>query len=390
MRFARLLAVWALNSAVIAACAPGSAVSPVTDATVPLETLVPAEPAPSATPPELTAIASPTAYSLPEAFPLSEPGTYFASNTSLILVDNSREGREVRVTLYYPALRETDEQGNLKIRNAAPDRSHAPYPLILTEPNTGDMTLQSHLATHGFVMAIVRFPDRYDDWDFGVVDHPRDMAFALDQIASNPPEGMEGVIDADHAGVVGYSWGGFYSLALSGVRINPSSYLGWCENAPAIEATLPDWYIPYACSLAGKWGEFETHVGGEIATPEGGLWQPITDERIRAVMPMAPDGAWLYGESGLAMADRPAFIIEGAEDEQAFEAEHIFTHLGSPDRSMVSFLGKGHMMVMEPDVSARIRHFVTAFFGYHLQGMEAYRDYFSEEFVAQFSDLAWH
>ncbi len=338
-----------------------------------------------------TAAASPTAYSLPEAFPLSEPGTYFASNTSLILVDDSRNGREVRVTLWYPALKETDEQGNLRVRNATPDRSLAPYPLILTEPNTGEIVLlQSHLATHGFVLAIVRFPDRYDNWDFGVVDHPRDIAFALDQLASNPPEGLGGVIDAEHAGVVGYSWGGFYSLALSGVRIHPSAYLEWCANAPAIEDPLPDWYIPYACGLAGKWGEFESHVGGEIATPEEGLWQPITDERIRAVMPMAPDGAWLYGESGLAMADRPAFIIEGAEDEQAFEAEHIFTHLGSPDRTMVSFVGRGHMMVTEPDVSARIRHFVTAFFGYHLQGQEAYRDYFSEEFVAQFSDLIWH
>ena len=389
MSLTRLLAVCALCS-VLNACSLGGGSQSPGDGTISQEP--PAETAPSATekPPEATVAPTPTAYSIPQAFPLSEPGPYFASSTSFVLVDTSRNGREVKVTLWYPALKQADEQGNLKIRDAPPDNSQAPYPLILTDSNTGDIILQSHLATHGFAMAIVRFPDKYDDWDFGIVDHPRDLVFALAQIASNPPEGMRGIIDADHSGVVGYSWGGFYSLAVSGVRINPSSYLEWCENAPAIEGTLPDWYIPYACGLAGKWREFEDHVGGEIATAEDGLWQPITDERIRAVMPMAPDGAWLYGDSGLASADRPALIVEGAEDEQAFEAEHIFTHLGSPDRSMISFLGKGHMMVMEPDVTARIRHFVAAFFGYHLQGMETYRDYFSEEFVSRFSDLAWH
>jgi predicted dienelactone hydrolase len=306
------------------------------------------------------------------------------------MTDPSRDGREVRATLWYPALKEPDEEGRLKMRDAAPDTSSAPYPLVLTDPNTGDIILQSHLATHGFVMAIVRFPDRYEDWDYGVVDHPRDIVFALTEIASNPPEELKGAIDSDHAGVVGYSWGGFYSLAVSGVRIDPTAYLEWCAQAPTIQDTLPDGYIDYACGLAGKWADFETRAGDLVVTSEDGLWPPITDSRILAVMPMAPDGAWLYGERGLAMSDRPAFIIEGAEDEQAFEAEYIFSHLGTPNRSMVSFVGKSHMMVMEPDVAARMRHFVAAFFGYHLQGNEGYRDYFSEEFVSQFSDLSWH
>jgi len=386
----RLVATGALLIAMLCACRPGSAALPTDDQTSPQqapELNVPSATAPMAPP---TAAATPTACSVSELFPLSKPGPHFASNTSFSLVDETRNGREVRVTIWYPALRETDEQGHLRIRNAPPDTGSAPYPLILTDPNTGDLILQSHLATHGFAMAIVRFPDKYENWDYGVVDHPRDIAFALAQIATHPPEGLEGVVDADHAGVVGYSWGGFYSLALSGVRIDPASYIGWCDRAPGIQETLPDWYIEYACGLAQNWHEFEAHVGEVVSAQDDGLWEPITDDRIRAVMPMAPDGAWLYGERGLATANRPVFIIEGANDEQAFEAEYIFRHLGAPDRSMVSFVGKGHMMVMEPDIAARIRHFVTAFFGYHLQETQAYRDYFSQEFVSQFDDLSWH
>lgn len=334
------------------------------------------EPAPST---ETTAI----------PFPLSEPGPYLVGNSSTLLIDDSRGGREVRLTLWYPALEQMDAQGRVILHDAPPDMSAAPYPLILTDANSGDLLFGHHLVTHGFVMAIVRFPDRYDNWDFGVVDHPRDILFALDQIASNPPGGLEGVIDSDRVGVTGYSWGGFYSLAVSGVRIDPSSYLAYCKSAPQQGQALPEWYLGYACALAGHWDEFEVHVGDEITMSQDGLWQPITDDRIRAVMPMAPDGAWLYGERGLAMADRPVFIIEGGEDEQAFEAEYIFNHLGTPDSYMISFPNREHTMVFENDPASWMRHFAVAFFGYYLQGREDLAYFFSASFVSEFEGLVW-
>jgi hypothetical protein len=71
-----------------------------------------------------------------------------------------------------------------------PDLSGAPYPLILVGPNSGDLIFQAYVATHGFVMATARFPDSYDYPDFQVVDQPRDFLFVLDQIASQPLEGL--------------------------------------------------------------------------------------------------------------------------------------------------------------------------------------------------------
>jgi hypothetical protein len=56
---------------------------------------------------------------------------------------------------------------------------------------------------------------------------------------------------------------------------------------------------------------------------------------------------------------------------------------------MISFVGKKHMFVLEPEQALRLHHFATAFFGTYLQGKAEYRDYFSEEFVSQFDDLAW-
>jgi predicted dienelactone hydrolase len=202
-----------------------------------------------------------------------------------------------------------DADGNPIVTDAEADRSSASYPLILTGTNTGSYLFKSHLASYGFVMMTVVLPDTYPNWDFQVIDHPRDFLFALDKIAANPPAGVEGIINTNNVGVGGYSWDGFISLALSGVRIDPEFYLSYCETAKEEYPELTEEYIEYSCNLANKWDAFVAHVGDYIQVGDDGLWGPITDERIRAVMPMAPEGAWLYGERGLAAANRPAFMI---------------------------------------------------------------------------------
>jgi len=347
----------------------------------------------------LAATIAPTAAQEPVPFPLSEPGAYYTGKRTFTFEDASRGGREIGVTVFYPAVLPEGSKGTklLAGTNRDPDLSGAPYPLILTERDSGDLIFKTHLATHGFVMAIVRPPLPIDDVgviDTGIVDIPRDFLFTLDQLASNSLEGLEGVIDSEHVGVTGHSWGGATSLALSGVRIDPEFYLSFCEEqAPAIQAQV-SWkdYTEYSCSLAEKWDEFASYVGEEITASEDGLWQPVTDERIRAVLPIAPDGAWFYGERGLAMADRPMLIIAPAADEYTpyqIETAFIFEHVGSPDRFMISFVGRGHMFVLDPEQALRLHHFATAFFSTYLQGKSEYRDYFSEEFVSQFEDLAW-
>ena len=171
-------------------------------------------------------------------FPLSEPGPYYAGSKSLKLVDEGRGNREIDVVLWYPALKEKDAKGHVIRRDAAPDMSGAPYPLILTESSTGGFMLLDHLASHGIVMVQITIPDHddYFDWDKNMLDWPRDFVFVLDQIAANPPEGLEGVMDTDNVGATGYSYGGDIALTLSGVRIDPEYYLKHCDNPPVVES----------------------------------------------------------------------------------------------------------------------------------------------------------
>jgi predicted dienelactone hydrolase len=382
-----------LLTVTMASCATATSV-PSTAAATPVPSTVTVPDATEAGDGETTQAVDVESAEEPVPFPLSEPGPYYTGKRTFTFEDASRGGREIGVTLYYPALRPEGSTGPklLAGTNRDPDLSGAPYPLILTEKDSGDMIFQAHFASHGFVMAIVRPPQPVVD--VGIVDIPRDFLFALDQIASNPTEGLEGVIDSEHVGVTGHSWGGAVSLALSGVRIDPESYLSFCEEqAPAIQAAV-SWgeYTEYSCSLAEKWEEFVVYVGPEMTASDDGLWRPATDQRIRAVVPIAPDGAWLYGERGLAMADRPMLIIAPTDDEftpYEIETAYIFEHVGSPERFMVSFIGRRHMFVLDPEVAKRLHHFATAFFGTYLQGKSEYRDYFSEAFVSQFDDLAW-
>lgn len=57
--------------------------------------------------------------------------------------------------------------------------------------------------------------------------------------------------------------------------------------------------------MSVPWEEFSALAGPDITVSTDGLWQPMTDDRILAVMPMAPEGAWLFGARGLATVDRP-------------------------------------------------------------------------------------
>ena len=318
-------------------------------------------------------------------FPLSEAGPYYFGRREMTIVDESRDGREIELVIWYPAAEETDA---LSMKDAPANKDEAPYPLILA----GDGLFDEHLATHGFVMVEVRYPDAYANWDRWLIDHPRDILFALDQLADSPPDGLEGLIDTDHAGFAGISSEGYDALAISGARIDPESYLARCASAEPGDPAPEAWWIDYICNISEEWDDLTNLAGPSLTSSADGLWQPLTDPRIQAVMPIVPEGAWLFGESGLAAADRPTMILAGTEDEANYydlEAAYIFEHLGTADKYMISFVDQTHFLGHKPEQELRMRHFVTAFFGYYLHGREDFDEFFSEDFVEQYNDLAW-
>lgn len=329
----------------------------------------------------------------PDPFPLSKPGDLKTGRLEFAFKDPDRDNREVSIFIWYPAVI-PEGQGEGVVKGAPPDLDQAPYPLILTSAKNGGY-FAPHLVSFGFVVAGIRNLDTYEPWDQNLVDQPRDYLFVLNQIGSSAPAGLEGMIDADRSGVMGYSFDGYNSLALSGARIDPGFYFEQCKNASLSQPPLSDWRIWYFCDLASHWDEFVVHAGDYVPDNGGELWEPLTDKRIQAVMPMAPEGRWLFGERGLAAVDRPTLIIGGTEDAGDHncpydtEAAYIFEHLGTPDKTLVSFVGEGHSMINKPDPLARMKHLAAAFFGYHLQGRAEYGSYLSEETINHTEGLYW-
>ena len=86
----------------------------------------------------------------------------------------------------------------------------------------------------------VNYIDTYDPWDQNLIDQPLDILFALDQVAAHPPEGLEGMIDAERAGVMGYSFDGYNALAMSGARVDPQNYLDRCANPASVQPAVSE------------------------------------------------------------------------------------------------------------------------------------------------------
>ncbi len=384
----KLLAVVLIFTCIFSACTSQAETATPAEATVPPTS--PPKPTETPLPASTATISEPTLTPVPVPLDLSQPGLLFTGRRTYTFTDPARDNREVKVIIWYPAVKPEGYKGTL-VSKGDPDISGAPYPVILTAARSGDV-FATHMVSYGFVVVGVDGTGSYEGWDFWLVDAPLDMVFTLDQLASQPLEGLDGMIDASRTGAMGYSSDGYDALALSGARVDPQFYLEKCAAAASMDPLPPEWWIEYICTLSQKWDAFAERAGESITASEDGLWQPITDDRILAVMPMGPEGAWLFGERGLAAVNRPVLIISATEDEYNFydlDAVPIFEQLGKTDKGMISFIGQSHMMIFDDNPAADMKHFAAAFFGYHLQGITEYAHYFSEEYLAAHPRFAW-
>jgi predicted dienelactone hydrolase len=322
--------------------------------------------------------------------PLTEPGPYHVGTYPVTFKDSDRGNRSVAVTVWYPAVPMPDAGSIGPLIFAEPHLGGAPYPVILSSSETARL-LAPIVVSHGFTWISVNDIDTYPRFCTETVDQPLDLVFALGQIATSPPKMLQGMIDTDRAGAIGYSFDGLNALFLGGARVDPAYYLAQCPTADAVtQVLISSGLSAFDCGPANAWEEFTAHAGDVAIPDEGGLWQPITDTRIRAVMPLAAEGWWLFGARGLAALDRPTLMLVGAEDELYPENALLFEHIGAAEKTLVSFVGRTHlMMVLEASSSSQMAHFAVAFFGYHLKGQVDMAEYYSQDFVGQQTDLVW-
>jgi hypothetical protein len=313
---------------------------------------------------------------------LLEFGSYHTGKSTYELIDTSRNNRSVNITIFYPALSERETHMYVE-KFGEPDFSSAPYPAILSSTKVANQ-FAPYLVSHGFTWIGVNDIDTYMKLNEEIYQQPLDLLFALNQVTENPPAGLEGMINTDVVGSIGYSFDGNNSLSLSGARINSSLYLSNCADLD----NLPDWGAMscFSCDAAQNWETFTSDAEKVITIDGDGIWQALTDQRIKAFMPLATEGIWLFD---LSLIDRPILMIAGSEDPLYRENVLIFEDLPAKDKTFITFLNEDHMMIFDSDVVAQLAYFATAFFGYHLQGYENYQVYFSEDFISNLEGFVW-
>lgn len=314
--------------------------------------------------------------------PVAQDGPYKVGVQILNLTDSTREDRALQIFVWYPALVADDAP-----RPYLPDTTTAPYPLIIYSHGFGGGSTEAtavinRLVSQGYVVAAPTHVDRNDGW-LPLVDRPLDITFVLNALADLPEDStLLGAINTDNVGVMGFSFGGYTTLASGGARIDMTTFADWCaENGTLVRDTY--------CGSAEDRDRAQTYFDQmHPDASEDGLWAAVTDERIHAILPIAPCFGQMFGEAGLADVAVPALIVGGTTDVTCpyeFDAAYYYQHLGSPDRYLVSLDKRDHLAVIRAaDV---IQQYASAFFGYYLQGNTDYAQYLTPESAADFRNV---
>ena len=190
----------------------------------------------------------------------------------------------------------------------------------------GHSTLAQALARNGYLVAALRHPgDNYQDRSLlekgperYFDERPRQASRVIDAILANPAWKDRIATDSQgpRVGALGHSAGGYTVLALAGAKPDLSRIRKHCQ-AEASED-------PIFCSIGRS---------GDAPPPLPAVTPSLKDERVRAIVAMAPTGVLLTAESLAAV--RSATMIYVAELDRflvpRFHAEWVASNLPAPN-----------------------------------------------------------
>jgi predicted dienelactone hydrolase len=310
--------------------------------------------------------------------------------------------RRLIVEVWYPAqLAENQESGssyttatrNLSVtatlhgkavREAEPLADTDPMPLlIISHGYPGNRYLMSqlaeNLASKGYVVAAIDHRDStYSDQSsiWSTLHHrPLDQIFVVDKIdelSKANKSFLNGLVDPNNVGIVGYSMGGYGLLVNLGAGYNDAT-VATAEGIP----------IEVASRHAASNPEFVENL----------------DPRLKAGFAIAPccmnRGMW--NPADLKRVTKPLFFLAGSSDNTAgYETgtRAIFENTSNSDRYLLTYLNAGHNAIAPIPLPIEIQestdqagafhytdavwdsvrssnimiHFATAFFDYNLKG----------------------
>lgn len=243
---------------------------------------------------------------------LRQPGPVSFTKTSLMLRDQQRE-RTFPVDLYLP-------------QRSTPRRT----PVVVISHGLGsDRTtfeyLATHLATHGFAVAVPEHPGSNADQIQALlnglasnvtppqelIDRPLDIQFLLDELERSYADQL----NVEQVGIIGQSYGGYTSLVLAGAEFNLETLLQECQPSNDVLNLS----LLLQCQA--------------LRLPQTDY--QLRDARITAAIAINPLTSVIFGETQLSQIQVPLMLISCSADKVTpalQEQIRPFTWLATPDK----------------------------------------------------------
>ena len=328
---------------------------------------------PSANSTSTPAATSPTSSTLSLTYAV--PGSHAVGYR--VFTTTGAEEQPLTVRVWYPAIRPTTEPGPITytapnkfgeeitpgeeitavggaLANGQPEATGwRPYPLVVFSHGFSlspivYSTLVEHYASQGYVVLAPEHNESFDGsltefWK-ELIDRPVDIHRTIDyaEELTKPGEPLAGMIDLDNVAVVGHSYGGYTALAAAGARFDFAAYKTRCA---ALTADDP---LNFFCAPIPNESDMAMRAG--LDEVPSGLWPSFGDPRVKAVISLAGD-AYPFDQRGLAEIEVPIMAMGGTIDEGTpyeWGAKLTYDHVGSENKTLVSFPGAGHMLFLDP------------------------------------------
>jgi predicted dienelactone hydrolase len=247
------------------------------------------------------------------------------------LAAGQKPGGDYRAVTRDPAISATLH--GRAVRDAMPLTGEPPFPLvIISHGYPGNRYLMSHLAENlaskGFVtVSIDHKESTYDDqkpFASTLYNRPFDQLFVLNEMErlGKPGSGsfLAGRVDASHAGIVGYSMGGYGVVNVIGG--------GYSKASETLSGAPPN------KMLAERGAD----------NPE---YRKTIDSRIKAAIAIAPWGmaGGFWDPEGLKGIATPVLFVAGSADDVAgYEkgTKAIYEAAVNADRYLLTFINANH------------------------------------------------
>ena len=242
------------------------------------------------------------------------------------------DARPLTTLIWYPAAAGTEMEeiaiprskpvfvGGYAARDAELEEAQGKYPLIVLSHGTGGAAMQMmwlgrELASQGFIAVAVDHhgntaaEDAFDPRGFRMVwERPQDLSAVLDQLLVDPRWGPK--IDVARIGAAGFSLGGYTVTALVGGQIDFDQFAAFCAGANR-DATCDE---QGEYTDAGREFELMLQNDPELLVEMADHRKLYLDDRVRAVVAIAPALGQAFTAASLARVNVPYLTIAGTAD----------------------------------------------------------------------------